>query len=425
MSGNSEDGMARLRTFTRDAWGRTLDWLHISGLALVFWHRLEECQSESVAPPEVRARLVRNLTDNQVRVTGMLAEFDSINHRLKDAGVPFAVLKGFALIPEYFPDAALRSATDYDYLLPKDSLGPTDQALRAAGYIPLAEAKKSHSTVYANRASPSRLISCLDDMYSPQLAREIELHSEFWKQDRERIYLTLPDDPLACASLRSWQGLQFPALCDEDALIFHLLHFLRHVLGSWCRLSSLFEIAYFLNHQGSNAAFWERFRRRVQGHGRLPQVIGVAFTLAADVFGAPIPVAVAEWTTQALPSGMALWVQRYGKSLALQNFSGNKFSLFLHREFVQDIEGWRHIRRRRVFLLERPSQVAKASGPRVSSRLKATWRQLIYVLGLLSFHLPATLSYWFELPRWKRMLRRVQRSKGHFREGGINPTVTN
>jgi hypothetical protein len=416
--------MARLRMFTKNDWGPTVDWLHLSGLALLFWHRLEERQFESVVPPEVRARLARNLADNQVRVREMGAEFDSINRRLEEAGVPFAVLKGFALIPEYFPHAALRSSTDYDYLLPGNALRQVDQALRAAGYVPLAEPKKSYSVTYARAGNPPRLVSCLDDMYSTRLPREIELHSELWERDREKIDLALPDDLLARGKLRSWQGLQFPALCDEDALIFHLLHLLKHLLGNWCRLSSLFEIAYFLNRQGSDIAFWERLRQRAQSHGRLPQVIGVAFALAADVFGAPIPRAVTEWTTQALPSGMALWVERYGVSLALQNFSGNKFCLFLHREFVQDVEGWRHVRRRRVFLLERPARVTKASTPQFSSRLTATWGQLIYVFGLLRFHLPATLGYWFELPRWKRMLRRVQRSKGCFRKSGINPLIT-
>jgi hypothetical protein len=425
MSDNSEGGTAPLRTFTKEDWGPTVDWLHLSGLALVFWHRLEERQSESMVPPEVCARLARNLADNQVRVREMGAEFDSINRRLEDAGVPFAVLKGFALIPEYIPDAALRSSTDYDYLLPKGSFGLADQALRAAGYIPLVESKKSYSITYARADNPSRLVSCLDDIYSTRLPREIELHSELWERDRERIDLTLPDDLLARGKLRSWQGLQFPALSDEDALIFHVLHLLRHLLGNWCRLSSLFEIAYFLNRQGSDVAFWERLRRRAQGHGRLPQVIGVAFALAAGVFGVPIAPAVTEWTTQALPFGVALWVKRYGMSLALRNFSGSKYCLLLHREFVQDIEGWRHVRRRRVFLLERPARVAKASNPQLSSRLKATWGQLIYVFGLLRFHLPATLGYWFELPRWKIMLRRVQRSQGCFRQSGTNPTFTN
>jgi hypothetical protein len=408
MSGNREGAMARLRTFARNDWGPTVDWLHVSGLALVFWHRLEERQSESVVPSEVRARFARNLADNQVRVMEMGAEFDSINRLLEDAGVPFAVLKGFALIPEYFPDAALRSSTDYDYLLPRSARRQADQALRPAGYVSLAEPKKSYSITYHQAANPSRLVSCLDDMYSTRLPREIELHSELWERDRERIDLTLPDDLLACGKLRSWQGLQFPALSDEDALIFQVLHLLKHLLGNWCRLSSLFEIAYFLNRQGPDVSFWERLRQRTQGRGRLSQIIGVVFALAAAVFGAAIPPGLSVWTTQALTRSMALWVEHYGIDSALQNFSGNKFCLLLHRELVQDLEGWKDVRRRRVFLLERPARVAEASPLRFSSRLRATWTQLSYVFGLLRFHLPATLGYWFELPRWKRMLRRIQ-----------------
>jgi hypothetical protein len=414
-SGNPEGGIARLRRFTKNDWGPTVDWLHLSGLALMFWHRLEERQSESAVPPEVRVRLARNLADNQVRVSEMAAEFDMINHRLEDAGVPFAVLKGFALIPEYFPDAALRSSTDYDYLLPRSALRQADRDLRAAGYVPLVEPKKSYSITYAQATPPYGLVSCLDDMYSARLPREIELHSELWEGDRERIDVTLPDDFLTRGKLRSWQGLQFPALSDEDALIFHVLHLLKHLLGNWCRLSSLFEIAYFLNRQASDMAFWERLRGRTEGRGRLQQIIGVVFALVAGVFGVAIPPGLSVWTTQSLTPRMALWVDHYGIDLALQNFSGNKFCLLLHRELVQDLEGWKHVRRRRVFLLERPARVAEAPTSTLSSRLRATGTQLGYVFGLLRFHLPATLGYWFELPRWKRMLRRIPRSEGRSR----------
>jgi hypothetical protein len=342
----------------------------------------------------------------------MGAEFDMINRRLEDAGGPFAVLKGFALIPEYFPDAALRSSTDYDYLLSPSALRQADRGLRAAGYVPLVEPKKSYSITYAQATHPYGLVSCLDDMYSTRLPREIELHSELWEGDRERIDVTLPDDLLTRGKLRSWRGLKFPALSDEDALIFHVLHLLKHLLGNWCRLSSLFEIAYFLNRQASDMAFWERLRGRTEGRGRLQQIIGVVFALAAGVFGVAIPPGLSLWTTQALTPSMALWVDHYGIDLALQNFSRNKFCLLLHRELVQDLEGWKHVRRRRVFLLERPARVAEAPTPTLSLRLRATCTQLGYVFGLLRFHLPATLGYWFELPRWKRMLRRTQRSKG-------------
>lgn len=421
--GNPEGGIARLRRLTQNDWGPALDWLHRSGLALLFWQKLEESQSTSVVPSEVRVRLARNLADNQVRVGEMAAEFDMINRRLEDASAPFAVLKGFALIPEYFPDAALRSSTDYDYLLPRSALRQADQALRATGYVPRAEPKKSYSITYAQPGNPSCLVACLDDMYSPRLPREIELHSELWEGDRERIDVTLSNDLLTRGRLRRWNGLQFPALCDEDALIFHVLHLLKHLLGNWCRLSSLFEIAYFLNRQASDMAFWERLRGRTEGRGRLQQIIGVVFALVAGVFGVAIPRGLSVWTTQALTPTMALWVEHYGIDLALQNFSGNKFCLLLHRELVQDLEGWKHVRRRRVFLLERPARVAEAPSLTLSSRLRATCTQLGYLFGLLRFHLPATLGYWFELPRWNKMLRRIQRSKGRSRSS-INPTMT-
>src|SRR2546426_4391090 len=50
----------------------------------------------------------------------------------------------------------------------------------------------------------------------------------------------------------------------------------------------------------------------------------------------------------------ALWIERYGRPSALANFRSNKYSLFLHREFVEDPAAWAGIRRQRLFPARRP-----------------------------------------------------------------------
>lgn len=405
VSGLPQMNLVRLQSLGRHHRGQTLAWLDQSGLALYFWMRLNELGAESALPPEARARLARNFADHRRRVADMAEEFGGLTGRLDDARVEYAVLKGFALIPEYCPDASLRTQYDYDYLLPAESLERAGQALRAAGYQRKGP-KEDHPVVYFQSARPPRLPSSQEELYSPSLRRTVELHLRLWDPDEEKICLAQPEDALSRIRWRSWQGLRFPALADEDALLFQVLHAFRHILHNWCRLSVLYEIAYFLERRSSDSAFWKRFQEHIQGRPRLAECAGVVFSLATDLFGAEIPAEVRAWTTQTLPPALVLWIERYGRDSAPENFCGNKFSLFLHREFIQDPAAWREIRRRRLFPLQRPHRAAQAATSRLSARLAAGWKQWAHSFRRFRFHLGAALHYAWEIPHWERELRR-------------------
>ncbi len=399
VSGSPKDHMAGLAGLGQRQWERILNWLDLSGLALLFWNRLKELASESVVPPAVRARLARNLRDHRLRIADMAGEFDSINRCLDAAGVKYAVLKGFALIPEYCPDASLRTTYDYDYLLPLESMERAQRALSVSGYIHKQE-PVDHPVVYFHATRPPRIPSCREDLYSARLHRTVELHHRLWDADPVKIPLRLPEDPLDRIRLRSWQGLHFYSLCEEDELIFQVLHAFRHILHDWCRLCSFLEIAYFLQHRSLDSTFWERFSERIRCSRPLPEIVGVAFSLAADLFGAAIPASVSGETTQRLRRSLALWVDHYGRDSALNNFYGNKFSLFLHREFIQEQGAWWEVRRSRLFPLRWPNQAVQASSPRFSSRLAAVG---LYILRRFMHHGLAALQYGWESPRWERL----------------------
>jgi len=403
VGGPLDEPLARLRTFGERDWRQTLDWLHLSGLALLFWNHLQDQGCGAAIPRTVAERLTSNLADNRLRTAEMAREFDSLNQQLRQAGIPYAVLKGFALTPDFCPDASLRNFTDYDYLVPTNGLERAHKTLQAMGYSQ-KPGSDSYSLTYYQPSHPPYRVSRIEDIYSVELAREVELHFQVWDEE-QRIPLALPVDFLGRSSLRRWGQLCFPALCDEDALIFNVLHVFRHILPHWCRLCGLLEIAHFTERRSSDAAFWDRFRQRILPDPRLCQIIGVVFSLAVGVFGTTLPGAIRACTTETLSPAMAMWVEHYGLNLALRNFSGNKFSLFLHREFVRDATAWQDIRRRQLFLLKKPARVAGNS-----QSLQARWRQLVYMLQLLKFHVPATIQYAWELRHWRRMLRRTSGS---------------
>lgn len=408
---------ARLPGASLRDWDHALEWLDHSGLALLFWSRLKELGEESTIPLKIGDRLEQNLEDHRARVVAMAEEFDSINRCFERANVKYAALKGLTIIPEYCSNIFLRTTYDYDYLLPRDSVEVAESALRAAGYV-RKEDSEDHPIVYFHNARPPRSPLGRNDLYSATFPRTIELHYLFWDDGPLKIPLALPGNPLAHIELRHLspmtnpsgqmprQPIQFYALSDVDELAFQILHVFRHILHGWCRLYSLLDIAYFLNHRGLDAAFWNRFLHRLRCSRPLSEIAGVVFLLAAGVFGATIPEPVSVEIVRSLRRPLVLWVERYGQDSALSNFSDNKFSLFLHREFIQDRAAWDEIRRTRLFPAHRPNHVLRGEGTGVAFPLAASWTQGRYVVQRLRHHLMAAARYGLESPRWHRACSR-------------------
>jgi putative nucleotidyltransferase-like protein len=402
VSGLPKAKAARATGFSRHDWEQAIGWLDQSGLALLYWNCLTALGAEDTVPPEIRQALTRSLVDHLHRVVAMTAEFNAINQCFEKAAIPYAVLKGFAVIPDYCPDVALRMAYDYDYLVASQNVERAEQALAAAGYVRKKE-RVNHPLVYFHATRPTRSPIGREDLYSSSFPRTIELHHYLWESQGLGISVELPQDMLDSARVRSGQGLRFSVLSQEDELIFQILHAFRHILYNWCRLCSLRDIAYFVENRSADTALWERFSKRIRGCKPLPEIAGVVLLLVASVFGASIPPRIRAETVDTLSGALVLWVERYGKQSALDNFSRNKFGLFLHREFVDDPAVWRRVRRKLLFPMQRPNRAAVAGTSRLSARLGASWKQTLYSGERLVHHLVAALRYGWESYRWQRL----------------------
>ena len=402
VSGSPIEHVRKLATFKPGDWQRGLEWLDQSGLALCFWDRLKGQGARAAVPPVIGGELEQNFLDHSLRVASMAKEFDSLNRSFANAGIEYVVLKGFALTPQYAPDARLRVAYDYDYLLRAESMERVAQALRNGGYIERQE-RVAHPVVYIHSAHTPRRPSGRDDLYSATLPRAIELHTRLWEPESLKIPLPLPDDFVARKRLRNWQGLRFYSLAEEDELMFQVLHAFRHILECWCRLYSFLEIAYFLEHRRADSDFWRRFHERIRISPLLSEMAGVVFLLAARMFGATVPAVVDAGVIRAMRSPLLLWIDRYGYDSALANFARNKCSLLLYREFVADRATWREVRRARLFPLHRPAHAAPRATPALTSRLAAGWKQGSYVARRLLHHLIAAADYAWESIQWQRI----------------------
>lgn len=412
VSGPAAVDVSRLPA-SRHQWERTLEWLDHSGIALLFWHRLKELGKDSEIPSELGKRLERNLADHQLRVAEMLAEFDSINQCFEGAGLRYAAMKGLALAADYCPDVFRRTTYDYDYLLPRQSIDNAERALKEAGYV-RKEDPEEHPMIYCLAARPPYTPRSRDDLYSKAFPRTVELHYLFWDADAVKIPLSLCADPTAQLERRrirvlsndgglssTGKPVQFYALSEDDDLIFQVLHAFRHILRDWCRLCSLLDIAYFLDRRASDTAFWEQFLERLKPNRELAEIVGVVFSLAAGLFRATIPAPVFTDLVRGLRRPLVAWIERYGQDSALRNFSDNKFSLFLHREFVHDDATWREIRRTRLFPVKRPNHAVHPADSSQHGRLSRAWKQGRYVSQRMRHHLLATMQYGLEAPRWR------------------------
>ncbi len=398
-------GSSFWHSFDASDWNRAMDWLDTSGLALYFWHKMKTVYAAAALPVCAQTRLAMSYEENRLRVESIRKESATLNRLFEEAGVPYAVLKGLALVPDYFPDPTLRTQYDHDYLIHPNALARAETVLQTAGYKPKVS-RCDYDIAYVRPESEDVPSEKPVGLYSARLERPVELHVHLWDPAEEKIAIQLPEDFLDRACPHSWEGFEFPALSDEDRLIFQVLHAFRHVLHNWCRLSIFLEISHFLQKRALDSDFWARFRDRAMGIRLMPETSTVVFRLSQKLFGVSAP---AEFVIQVSPKFSAivdLWIDRYGLSGALGNFQNNKCSLFIHREFVDDRSAWADVWRRRLFPLRRPHRLPKVLSNHRPNGLKRKCAHYLHSLQRLKFHTCSAADYAWEYPRW-RLLRAV------------------
>lgn len=401
-----EDSREYLRRFPAAQWRRSIGWFHASGLALYFWHWAKSHNAESVVPRDVQAVLENRLAMNRNRLEQMSEEFRSINRAFRESGIRHAVLKGFALVPDYCPDPALRNQYDFDFLIPAESMALADRWLQSAGLVPKEGSRCTHPVVYLDRSGRTQPPSDIGSAYSPLTHRSVEIHTRLWEADAEKIAFELPANPLARLWERNWNGIEFYSLSPEDALVFQVLHAFRHILNNKCRLSIFLEIARFIDSHSADNAFWRKFAGLVAGRMRLSEAAAVVFSMAVSLFGPGRPPELDALLARFLRPAMALWVKRYGIPLSLQNFSRSKESLHLHRLFIENPRMWPAVKRRKLYPAQLPA-MPHGSG---AGGMRARYRQAIHIARRACFHSSSALRYWWGLPGWSYAVRQVNRA---------------
>jgi hypothetical protein len=402
-----------LRKFRLRDWEHTLNWLDSAGLTLYLLRRLKSISATALVPPPVLARFEQNLADNRRRIDCLAAEFASLNERFNRAGVNYAAIKGFSLVPTLCPDATLRTQSDLDYLVDRPSLPVAQRVLEQAGYCLLWLS----DTEFKFARPSSRIPTASDDPYSLETEPLVELHLAFWHR-KNRVPINEPEFRLDQTIGHDWQGLRFPVLKQEDAFVLQVLHVFSHTLEGWVKLCWLLEIGYFLSAKSSDTQFWDRVDVRLREVPCLVEFAAIVIGLVDRVFAAPMPPIAAKWT-QCLRSPARVWLENYGRSWVIEDhpygtlscFSAAKLAFFLHREFIPDPEVRKEITRQRLFLWKRPKQIAVPADRSAPSSLTAGRLQWQFVMRMLIFHLGSSSRYLWEMPRWRELNRLFEARK--------------
>ena len=405
VSGSWEEDLRSLRSVAARDWEGCFDWLHLSGIALAFWNRLQQSGAEDAVPRPVGAALAACLADHIRRIVAMREEFDSLNRRFESAGIEYAAWKGLSLIPEYCPEACLRPSYDYDYLISGEAWEDAQKLLQTAGYACKPDPGTRARLTFAPRLAPPGLSCSPRGLYAENLPRKVELHLSPWDGEALRIRMRVPERPLDRRIRRSWKGSTFYSLGPQDTFVFQVLHAFQHILHDWCRLGWLLDIAYFLENRSTDSSFWQELNASLDDHEPLTEAVALVLSLAARLFQAALPAPIKDQVLRAMEGRLALWVEHYGIRSALGNFSQNKYALFLYREFVRNETDWQEIRRKKLLPLHKPNRLAGSASPASPGFLPGIGAQAEYIMRRLVHHLVTGAGYSWESARWNHWRR--------------------
>src|SRR5581483_835806 len=269
---------------------RLLLWLDESGLALYFLRRVEQERELASLSAKLQEGLLSRQELNRGRVAEMLREFARVNDALSSAGVRYAVLKGFSLVPDFCPDPDIRHHNDIDVVVHPESLPKAVSVVSASGYRRIFSESPGE---YKFILPLPRLSLHRSHIYACPGIGILELHLSACESSPGRKQPSLPDvfEHIATQELR---GIVFPVLSMDDKLLVHMLHVFRHLTIMSVRTSWLYELSIFL---GTNRcpSWSRRFCQRAGSDKLVRHSCGVTLLLSHNLFGMAIPDALHSW----------------------------------------------------------------------------------------------------------------------------------
>ena len=332
-----------------------------------------------------------NLARNQERERRVKQVFWDVSQALGAANIEFAVLKGFANWDGFTPDPALRMQYDLDLFCPHAAAEARDTLTRRLGFESI-QGGEEFPTDHLPPLVRKTGWQWQGDFFDPEIPISVELHFRLWDEATEGFPAPGIEQFWSRRVRRSLDGRPYLALDTADALGYSALHLLRHLLRGELRASNAYEIAYFLDQNAENDAFWTRWRDLHEPQLRRLQAL--CFRLAADWFDCRMsPIARAE--VDLLPAQVQRWFERCAASPAEAFFRPNKDELWLHLCLLDSFRKKSAVLRRRLLPTRMPGPLDSVFIPEERMtwrvRLRKRWQYGRYVAGRGIFHVRALL----------------------------------
>ena len=378
-------------------WRSLLRWLDVSGLALYFLDRLRRAQLTHIVPDHVLARLQQNMLDNTERTHGMIAESVAIQEEFQASAVSYAVLKGFSLKPESVPSLELRHQFDLDFLIAEQAIAEARAVLERQGYRLYAFSGRSWEFKKEEKIGIS-----MEDFYKDTSGRTVELHIQARTEGSATV--------LSRVKERDFYGIDMPVLSPVDLFLGQGMHAFKHICGEFSRAAHLLEFYRHVITRRHDDIFWSELRARAEGNPKVSLGLGVLTLLITGIMGEFAPIQLTEWTVNALPPAINLWVRLHGLRAAFGDVPGNKLYLLLVRELEPSDQAmarslWASLLPRRL----PPQVVLPSEGESLWMRARRYRMQVNYVLVRLRFHIVEGLRYSWAAYCWGRQTERLTR----------------
>ena len=389
-----DEAIRDLSRFNASAWRKTWYWLDASGLPLYFLQRAEQAGFIDAIDDATVLRLRGKHQTNRERTAALFEEFIAINRAFLHERVIYANLKGFTLTPHSCPSPELRLQLDLDFLVPGQYLKKCRAVLESRGYE-LTGVNASSWEFKAGRWSTSSNI----DPYRANACRSVELHFNLDGMTRRPVPF---DERLDRLSVWHYQGHSFPTLSPQDQIIAQALHLLSHLRNASTRPAWLLEFQRHASFYKDDVLFWSEVRELARVHPLIPVALGVSVISTRELFGSFKPASIADWAEHAVPPGVRLWLQRFGRRAIMADFPGTKLYLLLNRELNLGPGQTSHNASSGLLPALRVPRLFDSRPPEnFHDRVRAQWMQLRYVLFRLRFHAVESIRALWAATTWK------------------------
>lgn len=382
---------SRLLQLSSRDWQRLLYWLDTSGLALYFFDRVRELGLTDALPEPVTTRLRRNLADNFERTEEMIAESITIQRLFQQAGISYAVLKGFSLWPLSMPKLELRSQLDLDFLVAEECGMEARRILGGFGYRLNAISGNSWEFKSVEDRPGS-----LSNLYKKGQSRSVDLHIETaGGQNPSR---------LSRAETLCFHDALMPVLCPIDLFLSQGTHLFKAVSSEFLRAAHLIEFRRHIVARRGDSTFWSNLQQRASTKPEAYLKLGTGVLLITRAMGPFAPDELTSWTADRLPLAVRRWVDLYGVRTALQSFPGGKSYLLLEKELeAAGLPAKRPLRRALVPHSMPPAITQPVAGEGTLARARRYQRECRFILFRLRFHAMEGIRYLRQSILWRQL----------------------